>query len=106
MAELKSSFLVRAWTPFVSRSADAGAKQMRDLRDYLRAYWAYFSTSGWLAPSLRGLIWLAGMFAPLGARAVVELPSSVTIPWMIVWAVVGYIFAPYGMWKAQRKNKT
>jgi hypothetical protein len=22
--------------------------------------------------------------------------------WMIVWAVLGYIFAPYGMWKHHR----
>jgi hypothetical protein len=77
---------------------------MHDLRDYLRAYWAYFSTSGWRNPLMLGLIWLAGMFAPLGAKTVVELPNSVAIPWMIVWAVVGYVFAPYGMWKAQRKR--
>jgi hypothetical protein len=77
---------------------------MRDLRDYLRAYWAYFSTSGWRNPLMLGLIWLAGMFAPLGAKTVVELRNSVAIPWMIVWAVVGYVFAPYGTWKAQRKR--
>ena len=76
---------------------------MRDLRDYLRAYWAYVSTSGWRKPFM-GLVWLAGMFAPLGARTVVEIPTSVAIPWMIVWAAVGYVFAPYGMWKAQRKK--
>jgi hypothetical protein len=52
-----------------------------------------------------GLIWLAGMFAPLGARTfLIELPNSVVISWMMVWAVVGYVFAPYGMWKAQRKK--
>jgi hypothetical protein len=77
---------------------------MHDLRDYLRAYWAYVSTSGWRKPVLLGLAWVAGMFAPLAARTLVELPSSVAIPWMIVWAVVGYVFAPYGMWKAQRKK--
>ena len=77
---------------------------MHDLRDYLRAYWAYFSRSGWRGP-LIGLIWLAGMFAPLGAKTfVVDLPNSVAIPWMIVWAVIGYVFAPYGMWKALRKK--
>jgi hypothetical protein len=40
------------------------------------------------------------MFAPL-----VALPNWVAITWMIIWAVLGYIFAPYGMWKAQRKNR-
>ena len=78
---------------------------MHDLRDYLRAYWAYFSKSGWRGPLMLGLIWLAGMFAPLGAKIfVVELPNSVAVPWMIVWAVIGYVFAPYGMWKALRKK--
>jgi hypothetical protein len=38
-----------------------------------------------------GLIWLAGMFMPLGARTLVELPNSLVITWMIVWAVLGYI---------------
>ena len=79
---------------------------MKDLRDYLRAYWAYFSSSGWREPFMLGLIWLAGMFMPLGARTLVELPNSLVITWMIVWAVLGYILAPYGMWKAQRKHKT
>jgi len=52
-----------------------------------------------------GLVWLVGMFAPLGAKTfVVDLPNSVAIPWMIVWAVIGYVFAPYGMWKALRKK--
>ena len=78
---------------------------MHDLRDYLRAYWAYFSSSGWRGPFMLGLIWLAGMFAPLGARTfLIELPNSVVISWMMVWAVIGYVFAPYGMWKAQRKK--
>jgi hypothetical protein len=77
---------------------------MRDLRDYLRAYWAHFSVAGWRTPLLLALVWLAGMFAPLGLRALFELPNFVAIPWMIGWAVVGYVFAPYGMWKAQRKK--
>jgi hypothetical protein len=64
---------------------------MDDLRDYLRAYWAYFSSSGWRGPFMLGLIWLAGMFMPLGARTLVELPNSLVITWMIVWAVLGYI---------------
>lgn len=78
---------------------------MRDIRDYLRAYWAYVSaTLGWGKALSAVLVWLAGMFAPLAAKTLFELPSSVTFAWMIVWAVLGYIFAPYGMWKAQRKN--
>jgi hypothetical protein len=31
-----------------------------------------------------------------------EFPSWVAITWMIGWAFLGYIFAPYGMWKHQR----
>jgi hypothetical protein len=50
------------------------------------------------------LVWLAGMFAPLAAKTLVELPNSVAISWMIGWAFLSYIFAPYGMWKAQRKK--
>jgi hypothetical protein len=77
---------------------------MRDIGEYLRAYWAHFSTAGWRTPLLLALVWLGGMFAPLGLKTLVELPSSIAIPWMIGWAVLGYIFAPYGMWKAQRKK--
>ena len=50
------------------------------------------------------IVWLAGMFGPLAAKAFVELPNWVAITWMIGWALLGYIFAPYGMWKAQRKK--
>ena len=50
------------------------------------------------------LVWLAVMFAPLTAKMFVELPNAVAIPWMIGWAFLSYIFAPYGMWKAQRKK--
>jgi hypothetical protein len=77
---------------------------MQDLRDYLRAYWAHFSAVGWRTPLLLALVWLAGMFVPLGVRTLVELPNSIAIPWMIGWAVLGYVFAPYGMWKSQRKK--
>jgi hypothetical protein len=31
-----------------------------------------------------------------------ELPNWVAVMWMIVWAFLGYIFAPYGMWKHHR----
>ena len=78
---------------------------MRDVGEYLRAYWAYVSTHlGWTKALMFALLWLAGMFAPLAAKTLVELPNSIGIPWMIGWAVLGYIFAPYGMWKAQRKK--
>ena len=50
------------------------------------------------------IVWLAGMFAPLGAKTLVQLPNWVAITWMIGWALLGYIFAPYGMWEAQRKK--
>jgi hypothetical protein len=45
------------------------------------------------------LVWLAGMFVPLWAKAFVQLPNWLMITWMISWALLGYVFAPYGMWK-------
>ena len=78
---------------------------MRDLGEYLRTYWAYVSTSpGWAKALLGAIVWLAGMFAPLGARTLVlvDLPSWFMISWMLVWAILGYVFAPYGMWKHHR----
>src|SRR6516225_2394948 len=33
-----------------------------------------------------------------------ELPNWVAVTWMIVWAFLGYIFAPYRMWKHHRKQ--
>jgi hypothetical protein len=78
---------------------------MRDFGEYLRAYWAYVSTNlGWSKALMLALVWLAGMFAPLAAKTFVELPNFIAIPWMIGWAFLSYIFAPYGMWKAQRKK--
>jgi hypothetical protein len=44
------------------------------------------------------------MFAPLWAKTLVQLPNWVAITWMIGWALLGYIFAPYGMWKHQRTH--
>jgi hypothetical protein len=80
-------------------------EHMRDVGEYLRAYWAYVSTHlGWSKALLLALVWLAVMFAPLTAKMFVELPNAVAIPWMIGWAFLSYIFAPYGMWKAQRKK--
>ncbi len=76
---------------------------MRDLGHYLRDYRTYLSTRlGWGRACVIALIWLAGMFAPLAIRALVELPTWLAIAWMLGWAVLGYVFAPYGMWKHHR----
>jgi hypothetical protein len=77
---------------------------MRDLGEYLRAYRAYVSANlGWGKALRFALVWLAGMFAPLAAKTLlVELPNWVPMTWMIAWASLGYIFAPYGMWKHHR----
>ena len=76
---------------------------MRDLGHYLRDYRAYVSTRlGWGRAFVIALIWLAGMFAPLAVRTLVELPTWLAIAWMLGWAVLGYVFAPYGMWKHHR----
>jgi hypothetical protein len=76
---------------------------MRDFGEYLRAYRAYVSANlGWRKALLVAIGWLAGMFAPLWAKTLVQLPNWVAIAWMIGWALFGYIFAPYGMWKHHR----
>ena len=78
---------------------------MRDFGEYLRAYWAYVLTNlGWGKALRFALVWLAGMFIPLGAKTLVQLPDWVPITWMVSWAILGYIFAPYGMWKHHRKQ--
>ncbi|MDQ8729263.1 hypothetical protein [Bradyrhizobium sp. LHD-71] len=76
---------------------------MRDFREYLRAYWVYVRTHGWVRALAFVLVWVAGMFVPAGLGELVELPKWLAITWMIGWAMLGYIFAPYGMWKQQRK---
>ncbi len=76
---------------------------MRDFGEYLRAYGHYVSTNlGWGKALKLALVWLAGMFAPLVTKTFFELPNWVAITWMIVWALLGYVFAPYGMWKHHR----
>jgi hypothetical protein len=78
---------------------------MRDFVEYLKAYRAYISANlGWGKALRVALVWLAGMFAPLAAKALLELPNWVATTWMIVWAFLGYIFAPYGMWKHHRAS--
>jgi hypothetical protein len=74
-----------------------------DLVEYLRAYRAYVSANlGWAAASKLGAVWLAGMCVPMTVRAFVSLPMWAGTIWMIVWALLGYVLAPYGMWKHQR----
>ena len=76
---------------------------MQNLGEYLRAYWTYVSTNvGWGKALGFALLWLAGMFVPLGARTLVQLPDWLAITWMVGWALLGYVFAPYGMWKHHR----
>ena len=78
---------------------------MRDFSEYLRAYRAYVSANlSWGKALLGAIVWLAGMFAPLAAKAIalVQLPSWLMIAWMLGWAILTYVFAPYGMWKHNR----
>ncbi|HXX07158.1 MAG TPA: hypothetical protein VEJ43_03700 [Pseudolabrys sp.] len=76
---------------------------MRDFAEYLRAYRAYVSANlGWSKFLSSAIVWLAGMFAPLLAKSLIELPNWLAFTWMIGWAFIGYIFAPYGMWKHHR----
>ena len=49
-------------------------------------------------------LWFLGMFAPLGLKTIVDLPQWAAVTWMIGWAAVGYLFAPFGLWKTQRKK--
>jgi len=80
---------------------------MRDLGEYLRAYRTYvLANLGWRKAVMGALVWLAGMLLPLWAKAFVQLPYWVAMSWMIGWALLGYVFAPYGMWKHQRTQTT
>ena len=47
---------------------------------------------GWGKALMVALVWLAGMFVPLAARALLELPNWVAITWMIVWCWLGEDF--------------
>jgi hypothetical protein len=78
---------------------------MRDFGEYLQAYRGYVSTNhGWRKALTGALIWLAGMFAPLWAKTFGAVAELGAITWMIGWALLGYIFVPYGMWKHQRTH--
>jgi hypothetical protein len=76
---------------------------VQDLVEYLRAYRAYVSANlGWGTALRLAAVWLVGMCAPLAVKALVPLPTWGASIWMIVWAFLGYVFAPYGLWKHQR----
>lgn len=78
---------------------------MRDIPEYLRAYRAYVAASlGWRKALWFALLWLAIMFVPLGIRALVQFPTWVAVTWMLIWASLGYVFAPYGMWRHHRSQ--
>jgi hypothetical protein len=76
---------------------------VQDLVEYLRAYRDYISANlGWVAVARLVAIWLVGMCIPLALKALSTLPNWAASVWMIVWALLGYVFAPYGLWKHQR----
>jgi hypothetical protein len=81
---------------------------MREVGEYLRAYKAYVSANlGWRKALTGALGWLAGMFVPLWTKTLLPpLPTWAAITWMTGWALLGYIFAPYGLWKHQRAQNS
>jgi hypothetical protein len=77
---------------------------MGDIGEYLRAYRAFVSANlGWRKALRFVLLWLAGMFVPLIVRAC-RFRNGSQSHWMIIWASLGYVFAPYGLWKHQRQQ--
>jgi hypothetical protein len=83
---------------------DGEGCRMRDLGEYLRAYRAYISANvGWWKALIVILTWLSGIFAPLGISTFVfDLPNWIAFTWMVGWSSLGYVFAPYGMWRYHR----
>ena len=76
---------------------------MRDIPEYLRAYRTYVAANlGWGKAIMVALGWIAGMFVPLATSTFVPLPIWLGITWMVGWGLLGYVFAPYGMWKHHR----
>jgi hypothetical protein len=80
------------------------AKQViHDFREYLRAYWAYVFTSVGLGKaSAVAIMWVTGIFVPLGANTFLPLPVWLRLAWMAGWGLLSYICAPFGMWKHHR----
>jgi hypothetical protein len=80
-----------------------GKQAMHDFGEYLRAYWAYVSTSLGLGKALAvALMWVAGIFIPLGAKTFLQLPRWSMLAWMAGWGLLSYICAPFGMWRHPR----
>lgn len=76
---------------------------LSDLRNYLREYWRHASQS-FGRKALMASLWIVGMFLPLGLKTIVSFPQWAAVTWMISWAALGYLFAPYGLWKTQQKK--
>jgi hypothetical protein len=79
---------------------------VQDLPEYFKAYLAYISANlGWGTALRLAVVWTIGMCVPLAGRMLVSLPTWAAGIWMIVWALLGYVFGPYGMWKHQRARE-
>ena len=78
---------------------------LSDLRDYLREYWGHASQS-FGRKAFMACLWFARDVCPLGLKTIVDVPQWAAVTWMISWAAVGYLFAPFGLWKTQRKKIT
>jgi hypothetical protein len=82
-----------------------GMTILSDLQNYLQEYWKHVSQSfGWGKALVTSVLWFVGMFAPLSMRTIVTVPEWAAVAWMASWAALGYLFAPYSMWKAQRRK--
>jgi hypothetical protein len=44
---------------------------------------------------MAAFLWLAAMFASLGLRAIVELPTWIAIAWMVGCPLLSYVVAPF-----------
>jgi hypothetical protein len=102
-ADLGSLLTAHSFTHRVCNVRDEGRRHIQELRDYMRAYRSYVSASlGWAKALRLATVWLAALFLPHGAKTFVQLPEWAAISWMIGWAMLGNVFAPYGMWKQSR----
>jgi hypothetical protein len=102
-ADVGSLLTAYSFTHCARSIRDEGRRHMQELCDYMRAYRSYVSASvGWAKALRLVTVWLAAMFLPHGAKTFVQLPEWAAISWMISWAMLGNVFAPYGMWKQSR----